>query len=237
MGLGRRAGLQRQFDGGEHGLFVMLENQGQNLDHLAVAARRLEHALLQSPEGRRQFGERRAIAQGSGLALNDRQIVPPVVNRCGALPFVGAGKDATMLADDLPLGGDDNALGIDPHADRAIGEGRRHAVAIAVQMDQARRRHALGVFDEAVERPGKLHQAPRLLRPRRRRSRPVASRAASGPTAPGIASPASRSAPPGRGSSAWAARADGGRPGRSSRSAPSPSRTPDCRTRPRTGSG
>ena len=44
--LGRRAGLQRQFDGGEHGLFVMLENQGQNLDHLAVAAWRLEHALL-----------------------------------------------------------------------------------------------------------------------------------------------------------------------------------------------
>ena len=68
MGLGRRASLQRQFDGGEHGLFIMLENQGQNLDHLAVAARRLEHALLQSPEGRRQFDKRRAIAQGSGLA-------------------------------------------------------------------------------------------------------------------------------------------------------------------------
>ena len=29
---------------------------------------------------------------GSGLALNDRQIVPPVVNRCGALPFVRAAK-------------------------------------------------------------------------------------------------------------------------------------------------
>ena len=51
MGLGRDAGLQRQFDGGKHGLFVMLEDQGQDLDHLAVAARRLEHALLQSPEG------------------------------------------------------------------------------------------------------------------------------------------------------------------------------------------
>src|ERR1700676_948424 len=31
MGLRRGAGLQRQFDGGEHGLFVMLEDQGQNL--------------------------------------------------------------------------------------------------------------------------------------------------------------------------------------------------------------
>jgi hypothetical protein len=46
MRLGRRAGLHRQFDGGEHSLFVMLEDQGQNLDHLAVAAWRLKHALL-----------------------------------------------------------------------------------------------------------------------------------------------------------------------------------------------
>src|SRR5271170_8102123 len=108
MGLRRDAGLQRQFDGGEHGLFVMLEDQGQNLDHLAVAARRLEHALLQSPEGGRQFDERRAVTQGSRLALNDREIVPPVVNRCGALPFMGAGKNAAMLAHDLPLGDDDD---------------------------------------------------------------------------------------------------------------------------------
>ena len=65
-----------------------------------------------------------------------------------------------MFADDLSLGGDNNAFGIDSYADRAIGEGGRHAVAIAVQMNQARRRHALGVFDEAVERARKLHQAP-----------------------------------------------------------------------------
>ena len=152
-------------DGREHGLLVVLENEGQNLDHLAVAARRLEHALLQGPEGRRQFGERRAVAQGSRLALDDRQIVPPVVDGRRALAFVGAGEDAGVLADDLPLGGDDDALGIDPHADRSIGEGRRHAVAIAVEMDQARRRDALGVFDEAVERPGKRHQMPRLFGP------------------------------------------------------------------------
>ena len=50
-------------DGSEHGLLVMLEDESQNLDHLAVAARRLEHALLQSPEGRREFGERRAVAE------------------------------------------------------------------------------------------------------------------------------------------------------------------------------
>jgi hypothetical protein len=39
-------GFRVQFDGGEHGLLVVLENQGEDLDHLAVAARRLEHTLL-----------------------------------------------------------------------------------------------------------------------------------------------------------------------------------------------
>src|ERR1700677_4752403 len=136
----------------------MLENQGQSLDHLAVAARRLEHALLQGPEGRREFGERSAVAEGARLALNDRQIVPPVVSGGRTLALVGAGKNATMFADDLSLGGDDNPLGIDSYADGAIGEGRGHAIAIAVQVDQARRRHALGVLDKTVEWPGKRHQ-------------------------------------------------------------------------------
>src|SRR5580704_10426197 len=135
--LGRRASLQRQFNGGEHGLLVMLEDERQNLDHLAVAARRLEHALLQGSEGRRQLGEGRPVTQGSRLALNDRQIVPPVENGGRTLALVGAGKNAAMFADDLSLGGDNDAFGINSYADRTIGEGRGHAVAIAVQMDQA----------------------------------------------------------------------------------------------------
>ena len=143
----------------------MLENEGQNLDHLAVAARRLEHALLQSSEGEREFGEWRAIAQGSRLALQDRQIVPSIENGRRTLALVRAGKDSTVFADDLPFGDDDDTLGIDPHADRAIGERRRHAITIALQMDQARRRDALGVFDETVERPGKRHQMLGFFRP------------------------------------------------------------------------
>jgi hypothetical protein len=78
---------------------------------------------------------------------------------------MGAGEEATMLADDLPLGDDGDAFRIHSNADRAIGERRRHAVAIAFQVDQAGRRDALGVFDEAVEWPGKLHQAPRFFGP------------------------------------------------------------------------
>jgi hypothetical protein len=106
-------------------------------------------------------------SQGAGhrLALNDRQIVPPIEDGGCTLSLVRAGKNAPMFADDLSLTGDDNALGIDPYADWTIGEGRGHAVAIAVQMDQARRRDALGVFDEAVERPGKPHQMLDLFGP------------------------------------------------------------------------
>ena len=65
--LGWRAGLQSQFDGSKHGLFVMLEDESQNLDHLAVAARRLEHPLLQGAEGRREFGERAPLRSAPGL--------------------------------------------------------------------------------------------------------------------------------------------------------------------------
>jgi len=70
-----------------------------------------------------------------------------------------------MLADDLAFGGDDDALGIHPHADRAIGEGCWYAVAVAVDVDQACRRDALGVFDEAVEWPRKSHQMLGLFKP------------------------------------------------------------------------
>ena len=163
--LGRHASLQRHLDGREHGLFVVLEDEGQNLHHLSVAARRLEHALLEDSEGGRKFGERRAIAQGSGFTLDDGQVVPPIENGRRALALVGAGEDAGVFADDLPLGGDDDALGIDPHADRLIGERGRHAVAVAVEMDQARRRDALGVLDKAVEWPGKRYQVLRFVRP------------------------------------------------------------------------
>ncbi len=75
------AGLQRQFDGAQHGLFVMLQDQGKDLHHLPVAARPLEQMTLQLPERFGQLGEGSAVAQGAGLALDDREIMPPVVDR------------------------------------------------------------------------------------------------------------------------------------------------------------
>jgi hypothetical protein len=120
---------------------------------------------LQSPEGRWELGERRAVTQRSRLALDDREIMPPVEDGRCALAFVGASEDAGVFADDLPLGGDDDALGIDAHTDRSISERGRHAVAIAVEMDEACRRDALGVLDEAIEWPRKLHQTPHFFGP------------------------------------------------------------------------
>ena len=88
MSLRRDAGLQRRFDDSEHGLLVMLEDESQNLDHLAVAARRLKHVLLQSSEG---GGERRAVPKCARFALNDRQIAPPIENGRRTLSLVRAG--------------------------------------------------------------------------------------------------------------------------------------------------
>jgi hypothetical protein len=87
VSLPRDAGPQRQFYGSEHGLLVMLEDESQNLDHLAVAARRLKHALLQSSEG----GGERAVAKCTRFALDDPQIVPPIENGRRTLSLVRAG--------------------------------------------------------------------------------------------------------------------------------------------------
>ena len=70
-----------------------------------------------------------------------------------------------MLADCLPFSDEDDPVGIDPQAHRTVGEGGRHAVAIALQMNEAGRGNAFGVLDEAVERPRHRHQVPDLLAP------------------------------------------------------------------------
>ena len=66
--------------------------------------------------------------------------------------------DAWMLADDLPFR-HKNLVRINPNTDRPIGKRGRHAVAVAVQVNQAGGRHALGVFDEAVKARRQRHQA------------------------------------------------------------------------------
>ena len=121
MGLGRHALGQGQFNGGENGLFVVLQHQGQNIDHLPVTARFAQHVILQLSEGRRQFQKGRAIPKCPGLALNDRQIMSPVVDR-PLWKVVAALDHARMFAQDVALGRNDQPIRIDPKADGPVGE-------------------------------------------------------------------------------------------------------------------
>ena len=76
----RRAVAQRQLDGAQHRLLIVVQNERQDLHHLPVAAGLLEKMLSVAPEGIRKVGERRAVTQGAGLALDHRQVVAPIID-------------------------------------------------------------------------------------------------------------------------------------------------------------
>ena len=67
MGLGRNARLERDLDGTQNRLLVMVQDQSQDLHHLPIATRSLEQQPLQPAERLWQIKERRPIAQGPGL--------------------------------------------------------------------------------------------------------------------------------------------------------------------------
>src|SRR3546814_17451438 len=116
---------------------------------------------LQLPEGFGHFQEWRSIAQSARLALNNCQIVPPVIDRLPRL-LVRAVDNSVVLAQDLPLGRDDQPIGIDPQAHWPVRKGSRNAIAIALERDQAGGRHALGMLDKAIEGQSHLLQADEL---------------------------------------------------------------------------
>ena len=97
MGLGRNACFQRQFDRAQHRLLIVMQNQREDIDHLPVAAGVFEQVRLQLPEGIGHLGEGGAIAQGSGLALEHRQVMPPVID-CLAPQVMRAGDKPPMFA-------------------------------------------------------------------------------------------------------------------------------------------
>ena len=121
MGPGRHALGQGQFHSRQHGLFVVLKNQGKDVDHLPITAGLAQHLLLQLPEGRRELGKGRAIAQRPGLALKNSQVMPPVMDR-PRWQLVAALDDAAMFAQDVALGRHDQPVRMDPQADRPVRE-------------------------------------------------------------------------------------------------------------------
>jgi hypothetical protein len=86
MCLGRDALIQSQLHSPDDDLFVVMKHQSQDIGHLTIAAQATQHLVLQLSKGPRQFQERRTIAQGSGFALDDRKVMPPVVNRSRWFP-------------------------------------------------------------------------------------------------------------------------------------------------------
>ena len=112
MGFGWNAGIQRHGDGGKDCIFIMMQDQGQYLDHLSIAARITQQVPLQSLEVLGKLAERCSVAQSSRFALDHCQIMPPVINSMAQL-VVGAINDALVFAYDLPLGDDQEAIGID----------------------------------------------------------------------------------------------------------------------------
>ncbi len=106
----------------EHILLIVLQDEVQDLRHLAITARMVEKMALQPPERFGQVGERRAVVQGPGLALVHRVIVPPVTDS-SAWQVVGALDDPGMLTNNLAFRGDDYPLWIDPDAHRPIAGG------------------------------------------------------------------------------------------------------------------
>lgn len=71
--------------------------------------------------------------------------------------------DPHMLAQDLAFCSDNGPLRVNPQARRTVGERGRHAVSVALEVDQAGRRHTLGMLDEAIKRSSQRHQAGDLI--------------------------------------------------------------------------
>ena len=100
-------------------MFIVLKNQCEDVYHLAITAGLAKHVILQLPEGRWQFQERGTVPKSPRLALDDRQIVPPVVNRLW-WQLVTALDHAGMFAQDVALSRHHQPVRIDPKADGAV---------------------------------------------------------------------------------------------------------------------
>lgn len=97
----------------------MVQNKGEDLDHLLVTANPLEQLGPQLSEGIEHLKEWCAIAQGARLALNNSQIMPPIIDRAPRF-LVGPVNDPLVFTQDLPFRDDDKPLGVHAQTDRPI---------------------------------------------------------------------------------------------------------------------
>lgn len=117
---------------------------------------------MQYAEAVRQRGKWRAIAQRTGLALYNTEIVAPIVDGSSWRAFLPI-KDADVLCNDMCLRHNDQACRINPQANRPIGEAGRNAVAIVFEGDKAGRGDSLAMLDKAVEGDWHRHHLTQFI--------------------------------------------------------------------------
>lgn len=118
-----------------HGLKPIESDHREDVHELAIPVGVLGQALPQSGHGRRQVPvlERRPVAQCPRLTLQRRHVVPGVIQRTAALEAAG------VLANHLSIAEHHDPLGIGANGGDLPDIATFHAVAVALEVHQARR--------------------------------------------------------------------------------------------------
>ena len=80
MSLSWHTAIECKLDSAQDSLFIVMEDKRLYLRHLTITAGALEEMALQPPECIRHLGKGRAVTQRTRLALNDSEVVPPVID-------------------------------------------------------------------------------------------------------------------------------------------------------------
>ena len=135
------------------------EDRAEDLDHLSVAAWLALQLALYTLQRRRQFPflERRAVAQGTWLARENRDVVQRVVDCLVAPegPIMPSHNPSILPAFD--------AIGVGPDLDRAADRARIDRIPVPVKPDEAGLGHRRRYGVESIERADIGHQARLLI--------------------------------------------------------------------------
>src|SRR6478736_2330859 len=143
--VGERLGAG-SLDGGQ----AVGQHRVEDIDHLPVAVGGARELAPHTFHRGRQHPilEGSTVAQGAGLAGQDRHVMPGIVGR------LAAAEGAKMLGNDAPVLADYNAVGIGMHLDRAPNRARRHRVFVVVEAHQAGLRDRCRHCMESIEPAG-----------------------------------------------------------------------------------
>jgi hypothetical protein len=142
-------GLQRQLHGHQHVIERIQGDAHEHLGHHTIAARVAQQVRLQMLHGLGYGLEGGAVARNAGLALEQADVVPPVVQ---GLPSLEATRQAHNMFGCLGDGaGHHQAIGTSAHADTGVSALARHAVAVALVMEQRGGRRPGHLLHIAIE--------------------------------------------------------------------------------------